>query len=162
LRRRNETVGNRRLFTGHYFDSETDLYYFGARYYDSVSGRFQSLDPANADERVPATRNGYSYARANPLSFVDPDGRQEVNPIFERIKRERDLEQFTRLMESRQQNTPSRSRVPVPTFDEDAFGASRSDEARFKREWSRSLQPPRAGIGGGRSISVWENEDERN
>ena len=46
---------------------ESDLYYFGARYYDSNIGRFSSVDPVKENEP-------YSYVRNNPLRFVDPDG----------------------------------------------------------------------------------------
>jgi len=46
---------------------ESDLYYFGARYYDSNLGRFTSVDPVPSE---PA----YQYVRNNPLNMVDPDG----------------------------------------------------------------------------------------
>jgi RHS repeat-associated protein len=65
------------LFSGKELDEETGLYYFGARYYDPRVATFVSVDPA-----WPAfpsdggrTLNVYSYALANPLSYVDPDGR---------------------------------------------------------------------------------------
>jgi RHS repeat-associated protein len=55
-------------FTGKEAD-KTGLQYFGARYYDSNTGRFTQTDPlAN-----PST-SAYYYAAANPLKFVDPDG----------------------------------------------------------------------------------------
>lgn len=39
------TLGNRFLFTGREYDSETGLYYFRARYQDPRLGRFLSRDP---------------------------------------------------------------------------------------------------------------------
>ena len=49
---------------------ESDLYYFGVRYYDSDLGRFTSVDPVKENEP-------YSYVRNNPLYFVDPSGMDE-------------------------------------------------------------------------------------
>ncbi len=51
---------------------ESDLYYFGARYYDQNLGRFISVDPVKENE-------SYSYVRNNPLNFVDPTGMDEKN-----------------------------------------------------------------------------------
>ena len=49
---------------------ESDLYYFGARYYDSDLGRFTSVDPVKENEP-------YSYVRNNPLNLVDPNGKDQ-------------------------------------------------------------------------------------
>lgn len=58
-------------------DSESDLYYFGARYYDDDLGRFVSVDPKYNPLETP-----YSYARNNPLAFVDPDGKEVMLAKF--------------------------------------------------------------------------------
>jgi RHS repeat-associated protein len=57
------------LFTGKELDNTTDLYYFGARYYDPSIGRFISVDPAHQDH------SPYSYCANNPLTRTDSDGR---------------------------------------------------------------------------------------
>ena len=62
------------LFTGQELDSETGLYYFGARYYDAAQGRFISPDTIVQSPGNPQTLNRYAYAGNNPLSFVDPTG----------------------------------------------------------------------------------------
>jgi RHS repeat-associated protein len=70
-----------RLFTGKERDAETGLDYFGARYYRPDLGRFTSVDPAmalGANLADPQRWNRYSYARSNPLKFVDRDGRYWV------------------------------------------------------------------------------------
>ena len=54
-------------FTGKELDGETGLYYYGARYYDPLLGRFTSLDPWSGDLLNPQTLNKYSYVINNPL-----------------------------------------------------------------------------------------------
>jgi len=66
---------NKFLYTGHQGDAETGLYYFKARYYDPETGRFISVDPAEGQDDQPASYNKYLYAYANPMLYVDPDGR---------------------------------------------------------------------------------------
>jgi RHS repeat-associated protein len=63
-------------FTSKERDSETGLDYFGARYFSSAQGRFTSPDPKidPYDIADPQTWNKYTYARNNPLRYVDADG----------------------------------------------------------------------------------------
>ncbi|MBP8291524.1 MAG: hypothetical protein KAX65_02050, partial [Caldilineaceae bacterium] len=65
---------NPRQFTGHYFDAETGLHYFGARYYDAEIGRFLSQDPYMGEAGAPPSLHRYLYGYANPLRFVDSTG----------------------------------------------------------------------------------------
>lgn len=58
-------------FSGKEQDSETGLYYFGARYYAASVGRWISPDPIGIGDGP----NVYCYVRCNPVSFVDPDGK---------------------------------------------------------------------------------------
>ncbi|MEE8583491.1 MAG: RHS repeat-associated core domain-containing protein, partial [Acidobacteriota bacterium] len=66
-----------RKFTEKERDPESGLDYFGARYCDSITGRFLSVDPAlgSADPGAPQTWNRYAYVINNPMIFIDPDGR---------------------------------------------------------------------------------------
>ncbi len=66
---------NPRQFTGQYRDSETGLQYFGARYYDEELGRFISQNPSLGDALAPPSLHRYLYAHANPLGYIDDDGR---------------------------------------------------------------------------------------
>jgi RHS repeat-associated protein len=65
---------NPRQYTGHYYDDETGLHYFGARYYDDEVGRFLSQDPYVGQGNVPPSLHRYLYAYANPLRYVDLTG----------------------------------------------------------------------------------------
>jgi RHS repeat-associated protein len=63
-------------FTGKERDTESGNDYFGARYYASNMGRWMSPDKPFADQHPanPQTWNIYTYARNNPLRYVDDDG----------------------------------------------------------------------------------------
>jgi RHS repeat-associated protein len=67
--------GEKQRFAGTERDYETLLDYMGARYYRSVTGRFNAVDPGHANGSVtrPQSWNAYAYASNNPLRFVDPD-----------------------------------------------------------------------------------------
>ena len=60
-------------YTGREFDSESGLYFYRARYYDPVTGRFLSQDPLSfAADDV----NLYRYVFNNPVGLTDSDGRE--------------------------------------------------------------------------------------
>ena len=61
-------------FTGKEIDRESGLYYYGARYYDPVIGRFISPDSVVQSPGDPQMFNRYSYAANNPLANIDPTG----------------------------------------------------------------------------------------
>lgn len=69
-------ASNTHKYTGKEFDTETGLYYYGARYYDPAIGRFISVDPAGGKPDNPQTWNRYVYTLNNPYKYVDPDGRE--------------------------------------------------------------------------------------
>ena len=60
-------------FTGQRLDG-TGLYYYGARYYDPVIGRFISPDTIVPNPANPQSLNRYSYAFNNPCRYTDPTG----------------------------------------------------------------------------------------
>jgi len=64
------TVGNRFMFTGREYDSETGLYYYRARYYSPQTGRFLQADPIGYHD----TFNLYTYVNNNPVNWLDPYG----------------------------------------------------------------------------------------
>ncbi|MBC6419525.1 MAG: hypothetical protein GDA44_12510, partial [Prochloron sp. SP5CPC1] len=63
-------------FTGKEYDSKSELYYFGARYYDGHLGRFLSPDPARQ------YFSPYVYGNGDPLSGIDPNGAQFITLLI--------------------------------------------------------------------------------
>jgi RHS repeat-associated protein len=63
-------IGNRYLWQGREYDAVTALYYFRARWYDPVSGRWLSKDPIG----ISGGLNQYVFCSNNPVNFIDPDG----------------------------------------------------------------------------------------
>jgi len=61
-------------FTGKAQDAQTGLSYFGARWYDPLTGRFTGVDPVSFVESNPQSFNRYAYGNNNPYKFRDPDG----------------------------------------------------------------------------------------
>jgi len=55
-------------YCGEYFDKETGNIYLRARYYDPLTSRFISEDPARQGT------NWYIYANNNPILYIDPSG----------------------------------------------------------------------------------------
>ncbi len=74
------------LFTGKELDTETNLYYFGARYYDPRLSVWVSPDPildslmhgagVAGGVYTPSDLGVYSYSRNNPILLRDPNGRE--------------------------------------------------------------------------------------
>ena len=77
-------------FTGKELDDETGLNYYMARYYDSEIGRFIQPDPLllHIDQMMeeerneflsdPQNLNAYTYAKNNPVKYVDTDGEEAI------------------------------------------------------------------------------------
>jgi len=61
-------------FTGQYHEEALGLYFYGARWYDPLIGRFTQADTLIPDPGDPQSLNRYSYVGNNPLRYVDPGG----------------------------------------------------------------------------------------
>lgn len=78
-RARSGTFKSEYRFTGKELDGETGLHYFEARYYDSGTGRFVSVDPfylamERIDEKYSKNINLYQYSVNSPTVLVDTNG----------------------------------------------------------------------------------------
>jgi RHS repeat-associated protein len=85
LNEQSSSFNEQKKFGGHYYDTETGLIYMGARYYNGKGGRFLSQDPMFwTPEKLlenPQSMNSYSYALNNPITNIDPDGREAKSTI---------------------------------------------------------------------------------
>ena len=63
-------------YTGHVNDSETNLVYMQARYYDPATGQFLSVDPESPAAGNISNFNRYVYVGNNPINHIDPNGRE--------------------------------------------------------------------------------------
>jgi RHS repeat-associated protein len=68
------TLPTRHRFTGQVENSEIGLYFYGARMYSSVLGRFLSADTLVPSASDPQQLNRYAYGLNNPVKYVDPSG----------------------------------------------------------------------------------------
>ncbi|WP_050787615.1 SpvB/TcaC N-terminal domain-containing protein [Rhodococcus jostii] len=63
-------VPKRYRYTGQERDEESDLYYYGGRYYPPWLGRWTACDPAGHEDGP----NLYMYVHGNPVAISDPTG----------------------------------------------------------------------------------------
>ncbi|MBB3841549.1 RHS repeat-associated protein [Runella defluvii] len=88
---RNSSEATPYLYNAKERDAETGLYYYGARYYNPATSQWMSVDPKASSY---PNLSPYSFVVNNPLTYIDPDGRQvtlnkhidpETNTITYRI-----------------------------------------------------------------------------
>jgi len=83
----NAEFGNVYTYTGREWDRELGLYYYRARYYDPMEGRFISKDPIGIGgnfynqiynisffQYVGAVSNPFAYTDNSPINWIDPSG----------------------------------------------------------------------------------------
>jgi RHS repeat-associated protein len=151
-----KVVGNERKYNAKEFDKDTDLYYYGARYYKADVGRFTTPDPISGNIRNPQGLNLYAYARNNPLKYIDPKGEMILfhESVFKYGLREAGITEtyFGRLKAFNQlARSPKIYIVREMTFDEEM----ESMESTFRGEPLGHIGPP---FHWGRFKSWEENE----
>jgi RHS repeat-associated protein len=72
---------NNYLYSGEQFDPNLSLYNLRARYYNALTGRFETMDPLPQNSCCgsrstfdPSTLHAYVYAQNNPVNRIDPQG----------------------------------------------------------------------------------------
>jgi len=71
-------------YTGREWDKETGLYYYRARYYDPMEGRFISKDPISFSG---GDVNLYGYVENNPVNFTDPLGLSPLGAVKKALRK---------------------------------------------------------------------------
>lgn len=143
-------------FTGQKRDLESGLDYFGARYYSSALGRFNAIDPvALSRQKVadPQQLNMYSYARDNPLRFIDPDG--EIIRLRDLTEDQRnkliaELERDTGLQLKYNKDTGNLEVVSDPSKAKGGSATYRKDliSAINNKDTFNVISDPKVGAGG--------------
>src|SRR5262249_20194018 len=73
-------IGSKRFrYIGRERDEETGLSSHDARYYATWLARWMSTDPAGMADGTCL----YCYARGNPITYCDPNGKLAVDPVAE-------------------------------------------------------------------------------
>jgi len=71
---------NKYKFNGKELDDATQMYYYGARYYDPRISIFVSVDPLAEEYR---DWNPYNYTMNNPINIIDPTGMGPETDYFD-------------------------------------------------------------------------------
>jgi RHS repeat-associated protein len=81
VNRTNVSPENKYLYNGKELQEDYgwNRYDYGARFYDPVTGRFNTVDPL-ADQFP--WQSGYASFDNNPINKIDPDGRAAYSPIY--------------------------------------------------------------------------------
>ena len=70
-------IGNKFGYNTKELNKNTNLLYYGARYYDPGIGRFTTADTVKGSLGAPQSLNRYTYTLNNPLKYIDPSGNEE-------------------------------------------------------------------------------------
>ena len=67
-------------YTDKEYEEDLDAFYFQARYYDPVAGRFWGRDQVKLEDKTTDFfhANQYAFNNNNPVKFSDPDGRDAI------------------------------------------------------------------------------------
>ncbi len=65
-------------FAGEQFDFDLGLYYNRARYLNTTTGRFWTMDTAAGNPQTPSSLHRYLFASADPVDRIDPSGLEDL------------------------------------------------------------------------------------
>ena len=72
---------NNYLFAGEQLDPDLHLYYNRARYLNTSTGRFWSMDLFEGNNLDPLSLHKYVYSRASPVDRADPSGNDDLAEV---------------------------------------------------------------------------------
>lgn len=75
------TTANNFRYSGEWLDPNLSFYNLRARYYNALTGRFETMDPYAGKITDPVTLHKYVYAKNNPVNLIDPTGRDEIEEV---------------------------------------------------------------------------------
>ena len=78
LLHRTGTTPNLYQYCGEQFDPDLGFYYLRARYMNTSTGRFWTMDSYEGDQGDPMSLHKYAYGNSNPISHNDPTGHWSV------------------------------------------------------------------------------------
>jgi RHS repeat-associated protein len=73
---------NNYLFTGEQFDPDLNLYYLRARYHNTDTGRFWSMDSFEGADGDPKSLHKYTYCGNDPVGCFDPSGHWTLSEVM--------------------------------------------------------------------------------
>src|SRR5208282_3577914 len=73
---------NNYLFAGEQYDPALGLYYNRARYLNTATGRFWSMDTQQGEVTSPLSLHKYLYDSANPVNRMDPTGHDDIGELM--------------------------------------------------------------------------------
>ena len=136
-----ENVDNRYAYTGREWDSESQAYYYRARYYYPTIGGFNGRDPLETSEESEES-NLYVYVRANPANATDPYG-EATKYIWELYKGSKKPGRKPRWRKTeclmKQYSLKITSMIP-PTITDLPQGRTASGTAKFKFELTEKVK----------------------
>jgi len=72
------TSQNNYLFAGEQYDPDLHLYYNRARYLNTSTGRFWSMDTEEGSDEEPLSLHKYLYASGDSVNRIDPTGNDDI------------------------------------------------------------------------------------
>jgi len=82
------TTSDNFRYSGEWLDPNLSFYNLRARYYNPLTGRFETMDPAAGNIFEPARLHRYVYTKNNPINAIDPNGLDSVGEYLTILKTE--------------------------------------------------------------------------
>jgi len=160
--------GNHYTFSAKEFDEESELNYFGGRYFDSWNATWTTRDILRGETMEPMSQHRYAFVNNNPVNFVDPDGfdpaafwedqQTTTDPILSSVQQQ--IEKATTIG-TQTSTTPNQNLIPevitavatggeVELFSVDNFTSQVTSEGKTQTGMAGSIS---VDFGGGITVT---------